>query len=36
VFQRDSIDGAGMTLEGMVHFGRNYDCETGLAAPGVV
>jgi Zn-dependent metalloprotease len=25
VFQRDSIDGAGMTLEGMVHFGRNYD-----------
>jgi Zn-dependent metalloprotease len=24
-FQRDSIDGAGMTLEGLVHFGRNYD-----------
>jgi Zn-dependent metalloprotease len=25
VLERDSIDGAGMTLEGMVHFGRNYD-----------
>jgi Zn-dependent metalloprotease len=24
-FARDSIDGAGMTLNGMVHFGRSYD-----------
>ena len=24
-FQRDSIDGSGMTLEGLVHYGRNYD-----------